>query len=43
MIVDDQNVFVISSQSPLGKLLIGKKGKDVVEMNGVKYTLHKII
>ncbi len=42
IIADGETVFAISPQSPLGKLLIGKKEKDVVEMNAVKYTIQKL-
>ena len=40
--INTKNVFVISLQSPLGKLLIGKKEKDIVEMNGVKYKIEHL-
>ena len=40
--VEGQNVFVISPQSPLGQKLIGKKEKDVVDMNNVKYSIEKL-
>ena len=41
--VDDKTVFAISPQSPLGIKLLGKKENDVVEMNGVKYTIEKLL
>lgn len=40
--VENKTVYVISPQSPLGKLLLGKKENDVVEMNNVKYTIQKL-
>lgn len=42
IIVDDQTVFAISPQSPLGLKLMGLKGNEVVEMNGVSYTIEKL-
>lgn len=42
IIVDDKTVFSISPQSPLGIKLLGKKENDVVEMNGVKYTIENL-
>lgn len=42
IVVDEKTVFAISPQSPLGKLLLGKKENDVVEMNGVKYSIQKL-
>jgi hypothetical protein len=43
MNVNGETVFAVSPQSPLGKLLIGKKEKDSVEMNGVRYLITSII
>lgn len=40
--VDNQTIVVVSPQSPLGQKLTGKKEKDVVEMNGVKYKIEKL-
>lgn len=40
--VDDKTVFAISPQSPLGVKLLGKKENDIVDMNGVKYTIEKL-
>lgn len=40
--VADKTVFAISPQSPLGLKLLGKKENDIVEMNGVKYTIEKL-
>lgn len=42
IVVADKTVFAISPQSPLGIKLLGKKENDVVEMNGVKYTIEKL-
>ena len=42
IVVDDKTVFAISPQSPLGLKLLGKKENDLVEMNGVKYTIEKL-
>lgn len=41
--IDDKTVFAISSQSPLGIKLLGKKENDVVEMNGIIYSIQKLI
>lgn len=40
--LDEETVFAISPQSPLGIKLIGLKESDVAEMNGVKYTIQKL-
>lgn len=40
--IDNETVFVISPQSPLGQKLIGKKENDAVEMNGTKYVIQKL-
>ncbi len=40
--VDEKTVFAISPLSPLGIKLLGKKEKDIVEMNGVKYKIEKL-
>lgn len=42
IVVDEKTVFAISAQSPLGSKLMGKKENDVVEMNGVKYSIQKL-
>lgn len=42
IVADKKTVFAISPQSPLGMKLIGKKENDIVEMNGVKYTIEKL-
>ena len=42
IVVDGEPVFAISPQSPLGLKLLGKKEKDIVEMNEVKYTIEKL-
>lgn len=39
VIIDDKIVYVISHQSPLGKLLLGKKQKDTVVFNSVSYEI----
>lgn len=40
--VEGKIVFSISPRSPFGIKLLGKKGTDVVEMNGVKYKIEKL-
>jgi transcription elongation GreA/GreB family factor len=42
IVVEDKTVFAISPQSPLGLKLTGKKENDVVEFNGMKYTIQKL-
>ncbi len=42
VIVDNETVFIISPQSPLGLKLIGKKENDAVEMNDVNYFIQKL-
>jgi hypothetical protein len=42
MLIDDETVFAISPQSPLGLKLLGLKENDAVEMNGMKYTILKL-
>ncbi len=42
IIIDEQTVFAISPQSPLGLKLVGKKENDTVEMNGVKYKIEEL-
>ena len=42
IVVHGEPVFAISPQSPLGLKLLGKKEKDIVEMNEVKYTIEKL-
>lgn len=42
IVVDTETVFAVSPQSPLGKLLTGKKENDVVEMNKVIYKIEKL-
>lgn len=43
IIVDENIVFAISPQSPLGIKLISKRENDVVEMNEVRYTIQKLL
>jgi transcription elongation GreA/GreB family factor len=43
IIVEEKTVFAISPQSPLGIKLLGKKENDIAEMNGVKYTIQKLL
>ena len=40
--VDNQLIFSISSASPIGKLLIGKKAGDILEFNGNKQIIHSV-
>lgn len=42
VMIDDKTVFVISHQSPLGKLLLGKKTKDTVVFNSVSYQIEAL-
>lgn len=41
--IDDQNIFAISPQSPLGTKLIGNKINHSFEMNTIKYQIEKIV
>ncbi|CAM1369531.1 Transcription elongation factor, GreA/GreB, C-term [Tenacibaculum sediminilitoris] len=40
--VDNKKYFAISSSSPIGKLILGKKEGDFFEFNGVKNTIKEI-
>lgn len=39
----DEKIFVISSQTPLAKTILGKKKGDIFEMNNQKFTIEKVI
>lgn len=41
--VENQNFFAISTASPIGQLLIGKKPEARVSLNGRSYTISKVI
>ena len=43
IVVDEQTVIVLSSQSPLGKLLLGRQVNETVEMNGIHYLIEEIL
>ena len=43
IVVNEQTVIVLSSQSPLGKLLMGRQVNEIVEMNGIRYFLIDIL
>ncbi|MEO5572520.1 MAG: hypothetical protein ABIT08_10335 [Bacteroidia bacterium] len=40
--VDDKIVMVVSSQSPVGLKILGKKTGDTVEVNKIKYLIEEI-
>ncbi|NLR92186.1 GreA/GreB family elongation factor [Flammeovirga agarivorans] len=40
---DNQLVFVISTQSPIGKLFVGKSQNDEVTFNGRKFTVKEVL
>lgn len=40
---EEENIYVISSNSPLAKKLIGLKVGGQLEMNGIKYAIEKIL
>ncbi|CAL2080007.1 3-oxoacyl-ACP synthase [Tenacibaculum sp. 190524A05c] len=40
--VNDETYFVISSSSPIGKLLLGKQVKDVIQFNGQQIKITQI-
>ena len=42
IVVDDQTIFAVSPESPLGKKLMGKKIGEEFEINGVKYNILEI-
>ncbi len=42
VIVDEHVVTTLSSQSPLGKKLLGCRANDVAEVNGIKYVIEEI-
>ncbi|WP_313580402.1 V-type ATP synthase subunit D [Chishuiella sp.] len=39
----DEKIFVISSQTPLAKTILGKKKGDIFEMNNQKITIEEVI
>lgn len=41
--IDSQTIFSVSIESPLGKNVLGKREGDTVEVQGKKYTIHKIV
>ena len=43
IVVDEETVIVLSSQSPLGKLLLGRQVNETVEMNGIHYLIEEIL
>lgn len=42
IIFNETKIFVISTESPLGKLLLGKKKEDEITLNNVKQRILKI-
>lgn len=42
VVIETKTVFVISSASPIGKLLLNKKEKDSFSFNNIKYVIEKI-
>lgn len=42
IIFNETKIFVISTESPLGKLLLGKKKEDEITLNNVKQKILKI-
>jgi transcription elongation GreA/GreB family factor len=43
LIVENETYYAISSKSPIGQLLIGKKEKEVVSFNGKSFRIEKIM
>ena len=41
--VDQDTYFAISAVSPIGKLLLGKKGGDMFDFNGKKYSIKDVV
>ena len=41
-VINGETVFALSPQSPLGKKLMGCKVNDIVDINGIKYTVATI-
>lgn len=41
--VEDQDYYIISSASPIGRLFLGKKEGDVVQFNGNSITIKSIL
>jgi transcription elongation GreA/GreB family factor len=41
--VENEMYFVISSSSPIGKLLLGKKANDTVQFNGQEITITQVV
>ena len=42
ILFQQQNILLLSLQSPLGVMLLGKKVGDIVKMNAVQYTIENI-
>ena len=40
--IDNKQIIILSSQSPLGIKLMGKQKNDSVEINGIKYLIETI-
>lgn len=40
--LDSKTIFVVSPQSPIGKVLLGKKQKDTMSFNGVSYEIWNV-
>jgi len=43
VVLDEQTIFSVSPESPLGSELIGKKKHDIVLVNQVEYIVHQIL
>lgn len=42
IVFENKKIFVLSTQTPLAKILVGKSEKDVFEMNGKSFTVNKV-
>lgn len=42
IVFENKKIFVLSTQTPLAKILVGKSVKDVFEMNGMSFTVNKV-
>lgn len=42
IVFENKKIFVLSTQTPLAKILVGKSEKDVFEMNGKSFMVNKV-
>jgi transcription elongation GreA/GreB family factor len=42
-VVDGKTIIAISTKSPLGEKLMGKKIKDTIDVNGITHLIEEIL